>query len=166
MIPRRPLRQPHGSAADWTASGTWADGKWTVQMRRDLRTDHPLDTTQLEPGGVYAWAPAVDHGAGQRWHWVGYPRRLGLGVEQVRAHALAGQRLEGQGADELLRGARHDHAHLGARAHQQARQLGGLVGGDAAGHAEDDTTSGQVRHAAKCSRRPPRPAPVRRRGGC
>ena len=85
MIPRRPLRQPHGSAADWTASGTWADGQWTVEMRRDLRTDHPLDTTQLKPGGVYAWAPAVHHGAGQRWHWVGYPRRLGLGVEPERS---------------------------------------------------------------------------------
>jgi hypothetical protein len=84
MIPRRPLRHPHGSAADWTASGRWADGQWTVEMRRDLRTDHRLDTTQLEPGGVYTWAPAVHHGAGQRWHWVGYPRRLGLGVDPER----------------------------------------------------------------------------------
>jgi hypothetical protein len=81
MIPRRPLRQPHGSAADWTASGTWADGQWNVEMRRDLQTDNPLDTKQLEPGGVYTWAPAIHHGAGKRWHWVGYPRRLGLGVQ-------------------------------------------------------------------------------------
>jgi hypothetical protein len=81
MIPRRPLRKPHGSAADWTATGTWRDGRWTVEMQRDLSTDHSRDTTQLEPGGVYSWAPAVHHGAGQRWHWVGYPRRLGLGVE-------------------------------------------------------------------------------------
>lgn len=80
-IPRRPLREPHGSAADWTATGTWANGEWTVEMWRDLRTDHPLDTTQLEPGGVYDWAPAVHHGAGKRWHWVGYPYRLGLGVD-------------------------------------------------------------------------------------
>jgi hypothetical protein len=81
MIPRRPLREPHGSTADWTASGTWADGEWTVEMSRALRTDHPLDTTQLEPGGIYEWAPAVHHGAGQRWHWVGYPQRLGVGVD-------------------------------------------------------------------------------------
>jgi hypothetical protein len=81
MIPRRPLREPRGSAADWKATGTWADGTWTVEMWRDLRTDHPLDTKQLDPGGVYTWAPAIHHGAGQRWHWVDYPRRLGLGVE-------------------------------------------------------------------------------------
>jgi hypothetical protein len=84
MIPRRPLRQPHGSAADWTASGTWANGEWVVEMRRDLRTDHPLDTTQLEAGRVYQWAPAVHHGAGKRWHWVGYPQRLGIGVDPDR----------------------------------------------------------------------------------
>jgi hypothetical protein len=86
-IPRRPLRRPHGSAADWTATGTWADGEWTVEMARALRTDHPLDTTQLEPGESYLWAPAIHHGAGQRWHWVGYPQRLGLGVEPARPDA-------------------------------------------------------------------------------
>ena len=50
-------------------------------MWRDLQTDHPLDTTQFEPGGVYTWTPAVHHGAGKRWHWVGYPYKLGIGVE-------------------------------------------------------------------------------------
>jgi hypothetical protein len=84
MVPRRPLRDPYGSAADWTATGDWADGCWTVEMERPLRTDRPSDTKQLEEGGVYQWAPAVHHGAGQRWHWVGYPRRLGLGVEPDR----------------------------------------------------------------------------------
>jgi hypothetical protein len=50
-------------------------------MWRELRTGHPADTTQLQPGGVYDWSPAVHHGAGQRWHWVAYPYKLGLGVE-------------------------------------------------------------------------------------
>jgi len=81
MIPRRPLREPHGSAADWRATGVWDDGKWTVEMWRDLQTDHSADTTQLEPGGEYTWTPALHHGAGQRWHWVAYPYKLGLGVE-------------------------------------------------------------------------------------
>ncbi len=79
MIPRRPLQEPHGSAADWRANGVWEDGEWTVEMSRQLRTDHPADTKQLEPGGVYTWTPAIHHGSGQRWHWVGYPYRLGLG---------------------------------------------------------------------------------------
>lgn len=85
MIPRRPLRDPHGSAADWRATGEWADGTWTVEMSRTLSTDHPWDTTQLAPGEEYTWSPAVHHGAGQRWHWVAYPYKLGLGTEPTYA---------------------------------------------------------------------------------
>jgi len=81
MIPRRPLQEPYGSAADWRAEGVWDDGEWIVEMWRDLRTSHPEDTKQLEPGGVYTWTPAVHHGAGKRWHWVAYPYKLGLGVK-------------------------------------------------------------------------------------
>jgi len=81
MIPRRPLQEPYGSAADWRGNGIWEDGEWTVEMWRDLQTDHPADTKQLEAGGEYIWSPAVHHGAGQRWHWVAYPYKLGLGVE-------------------------------------------------------------------------------------
>ncbi|NGM67434.1 cytochrome C nitrite reductase [Natronolimnobius sp. AArcel1] len=83
MIPRRPLQEPHGSAADWQADGVYDKdaGTWTVEMWRDLETDYPTDTTQLEPGGVYTWSPAIHHGAGKRWHWVAYPYKLGLGVK-------------------------------------------------------------------------------------
>lgn len=81
MIPRRPLQEPHGSAADWKATGTWENEEWTVEMWRELETDHPADTKQFEPGEVYTWSPAVHHGAGQRWHWVAYPYKLGLGVK-------------------------------------------------------------------------------------
>ncbi len=88
MIPRRPLREPTGSAADWTASGTWTGEEWVVEMSRDLSTAHPLDTTQLAPGETYLWAPAVHHGAGKRWHWAGYTHRLGLGVEPERDPSL------------------------------------------------------------------------------
>lgn len=80
-IPRRLLQDPEGSAADWRARGTWDDGEWTVVMRRNLTTDQPADTKQLEAGEVYDWAPAIHHGAGARWHWVAYPYKLGLGVE-------------------------------------------------------------------------------------
>ena len=80
MIPRRPLREPFGSAADWKATGHWDGEQWTVEMWRALETDHPEDTTQLYRGEEYTWTPAVHHGAGQRWHWVAYPYKLGLGV--------------------------------------------------------------------------------------
>jgi hypothetical protein len=80
MIPRRPVREPTGSAADWTASGTWTGDEWVVEMSRPLSTADPSDTTQLAPGGTYLWAPAVHHGAGKRWHWAGYTHRLGIGV--------------------------------------------------------------------------------------
>jgi hypothetical protein len=88
MIPRRPLREPHGSAADWTGSGEWTGEEWIVEMSRPLSTAHPLDTTQLAPGETYLWAPAVHHGAGKRWHWVGYTHRLGIGVEPERSDSL------------------------------------------------------------------------------
>lgn len=92
LIPRRLLQPPSGSAADWLASGTWADGEWVLEMSRRLRTAHPADTTQLADGGVYSWSPAVHAGAGQRWHWVAYPYRLGLGVEPSYPSAAAGDR--------------------------------------------------------------------------
>ncbi|WP_136603489.1 ethylbenzene dehydrogenase-related protein [Salinigranum halophilum] len=80
MIPRRPVHEPTGSAADWTASGTWTGQEWVVTMSRPLSTVDSSDTTQLVPGGTYLWAPAVHHGAGKRWHWTGYTHRLGIGV--------------------------------------------------------------------------------------
>ncbi|WP_233710659.1 ethylbenzene dehydrogenase-related protein [Natronococcus pandeyae] len=80
-IPRRPLQEPEGSAADWRARGIHDDdaGEWTVEMWRDLETDHPEDTKQLEPGEVYDWMPAIHHGYNARWHWVAYPYKMGLG---------------------------------------------------------------------------------------
>jgi len=79
MIPRRPLREPQGSAGSWKARGNWKNGRWTVEMWRELDTGYG-DDTRLEHGGVYDWAPAVHHGFNQRWHWIAYPYRLGLGV--------------------------------------------------------------------------------------
>ena len=78
-IPRRPLREPEGSAADWRADGRWRDGEWTVVMDRDLDTGH-VDNVILEEGGTYDWGPAIHHGFNSRWHWVAYPYKLGIGA--------------------------------------------------------------------------------------
>lgn len=77
-IPRRPLREPEGSAADWRCDSQWTNGEWTVDMWRALDTGH-IDNKVLESGGLYTWAPAVHHGFNSRWHWVAYPYTLGLG---------------------------------------------------------------------------------------
>jgi hypothetical protein len=67
-------------------------------------------------------------------------------VPQAGAHRLAGQRLEGQRRDELLRALGHHHAHLRAGVLQAPGQVRGLVGRDAAGHAQQDPLPGQAAH--------------------
>jgi hypothetical protein len=64
--------------------------------------------------------------------------RFAIEIEELGVHRVAGQRLEGQLADELGRGAGHDHPHLGARLDEEPAELRRLVGRDAAGDAEDD----------------------------
>ena len=80
MIPRRPLREPTESGTSWRATGVWEDGMWTVEMRRELDTGY-VDDMPVEPGEVYTFAPAIHHGVSQRWHWVAYPYKLGIGTE-------------------------------------------------------------------------------------
>ena len=64
---------------------------------------------------------------------------LGLAaeVEQLPRHRRAGKRLQGQRGDELGGRVGHHHPHRRPRLDQQAAELGGLVGGDAAGDAEE-----------------------------
>ena len=91
-IPRRPLQEPEGSAADWRTMGLWEDGEWTVEMDRDLDTGH-VDNVLLEPGRTYNWGPAIHHGFNARWHWVAYPYKLGIGEgtdADVRAERFDG----------------------------------------------------------------------------
>jgi hypothetical protein len=60
----------------------------------------------------------------------------------VGAHGLAGQGRPGGGADELEGSARGDDGDVVAGLGQPPEELDGLVGGDAAGHAEDDAAHG------------------------
>ncbi len=59
-------------------------------------------------------------------------------AEHAGDDLLAGQRGEGQRADELLRRGGHDDLHAHAALLQVADNLGGLVGGDAAAHTQCD----------------------------
>jgi hypothetical protein len=65
-------------------------------------------------------------------------RRLGGRVPEVGPHGPPGQRLERQRRDELARAGGHHDLHVGAALAQPADELGRLVGGDAAGDAEQD----------------------------
>ena len=63
-------------------------------------------------------------------HVVGDPA-----IPQVGEHRLARQPLHRHRGDEPAAGLGHDHLHVHTRPDQQAAQLGGLVGRDAAGDA-------------------------------
>ena len=80
MVPRRPQGLPSESGASWECDAVWEDGTWTMEVRRELDTGY-VDDMPVEEGGVYTIAPAIHHGNSQRWHWVAYPYKLGLGVE-------------------------------------------------------------------------------------
>ena len=72
-----------GSAADNNeVKGVWKDGVWTVEFTRKLDTGHPEDDKILEEGGVYTIGLAVhDDNVTTRFHHVGFPRSLGIGVK-------------------------------------------------------------------------------------
>ena len=65
-------------------------------------------------------------------------RVVGAGLPQVGQHRPSGQRLERHRRDEARRGLGHHHVDDDAGLDEQARELRGLVRGDAAGHAEHD----------------------------
>ena len=72
-----------GSAADNDhVEGVWKDGVWTVEFTRKLDTGHPGDDKILKEGGVYTIGLAVhDDNVTTRFHFVGFPRTLGIGAE-------------------------------------------------------------------------------------
>ncbi len=80
-----------------------------------------------------------------------------LDGEQIGEHLAAGERGEGQRPDELLRGRGHDGLHLVALLHQQARQLGGLIGRDAAADAQDDLHAAGLQRRLRPAAVPPAP---------
>ena len=63
---------------------------------------------------------------------------VGQELERVEHDRPARERLERERADELRRGAAHQDLDVGARGAQAAHEVGGLVGGDRAGDAEQD----------------------------
>ena len=105
VVPRRMVfpDEVEGPGGLWKVDGTWEDGTWTIEMHRELEAGY-LGETDFEPGEVYDFSPAVHGGGAQRWHWVGYPYKLGLGVEpdyqgegdQVGNSELVAEEIDGE----------------------------------------------------------------------
>ena len=84
VLPGRLLTtQVEGSAGDnKSVKGEWEDGTWTVVWTRPLNTGHPQDDKILKEGGVYTVGFAVhDDNVTTRYHHVGLPLSLGIGVK-------------------------------------------------------------------------------------
>ena len=82
ILPHPVLQEPSESVADVGASGTWRDGRWTVELRRKLDTGNP-DDKALAPGKVYDIGFAVfeDRVSNRRHHVTLPPVTFGLGVK-------------------------------------------------------------------------------------
>lgn len=88
LLPQHALRTPEGSRADIMANGSWARGRWTVELRRKLRTGNPDDKPFI-PGRTYRFGLAIfDDYATGRWHHVSFEQTLGMGL-QTRATVRA-----------------------------------------------------------------------------
>src|SRR5207302_10538063 len=62
-------------------------------------------------------------------------------VPEIGPHGLARQRLHRRRRNEARGGLGHGDAHIRAARHQQARELGGLIGRDAAGNGKEQVRS-------------------------
>ena len=62
-------------------------------------------------------------------------------VKKVRSNTLARKGFKSQWGDEFTGMVRHDNPDLGAAPDQFPNQFGGLIGGDAAGNAQNDSSS-------------------------
>ncbi len=88
-IPRRVLSEPEGPRGAIFAQGIARDGSWDLELQRALDTGAEGQDKALEEFGRYDVAFAVHaNGTGNRWHYIGMPRSLGLGrdadIEAVR----------------------------------------------------------------------------------
>lgn len=63
-VPRYSAGKPTGSAADVTAKGAWANGKWTVEFARRLDTGY-ADDTAFKLGQTYRMAISVHDRTGE-----------------------------------------------------------------------------------------------------
>ena len=77
-----------GSADDLNASGSWANGVWTMYVWRKLDTKQK-DDIALAPGQTYPMGFAVhDDSVTTRFHYVSMPLKLSLGKKDGHVNAI------------------------------------------------------------------------------
>ncbi len=67
-VPAYVLRIPAGDRADLQAYGVWADGYWTVVLKRSLKTGSATDVQFADTGDVYPFSLSVFNNAGDEDH--------------------------------------------------------------------------------------------------
>jgi len=83
LLPRNILRTPDGSGADVLANGSWARGRWVVELRRKLVTGN-ADDKPFAAGRVLRFGLAVfNDKVSNRYHFISFPQTLGLGKETL-----------------------------------------------------------------------------------
>ena len=106
------------------------------RRRQDRRGQHVIGATGRDPG------QQVRRGGGHHDQVGPLPHRDVLDgggiLEQAAAHRAPGDRGERRGTDEAQRGLRGEGADLVPGLPQETDDEGRLVGGDGAGHADDD----------------------------
>jgi hypothetical protein len=81
--------KPEGSAADNQASGTYANGAWTLLWKRKLNTGYPKDDVVLKLGESYPIGLAVhDDHTTARWHYVSFPLKFTIGRKDGDINAV------------------------------------------------------------------------------
>ncbi|UCF79123.1 MAG: hypothetical protein JSW03_02385 [Candidatus Eiseniibacteriota bacterium] len=63
-VPSYVVKFPTGSRGDVKAKGEWDEGRWTVELRRAMRTWQEAEDVAFYPGRTYNFAVAVWNGSG------------------------------------------------------------------------------------------------------
>jgi hypothetical protein len=62
-VPAYVVKYPTGSRGDVKAKGEWDEGRWSVEMRRAMRTGQPDEDVAFYPGRSYNFTVAVMNGS-------------------------------------------------------------------------------------------------------
>ncbi len=62
-VPAYLVKQPTGSRGDVKAKGEWDEGRWSVELRRSMRTGHEDEDVAFYPGRSYNFAVAIMNGS-------------------------------------------------------------------------------------------------------